>query len=83
VTCLPPGGAFYVFMNISQYFGRSLAGKRITDSTSFCMNALSEARIALVMGSAFGAEGYARLSFATDLGTLERGFGALSQFLRG
>ena len=45
------------------------------------MTALSEAQVALVMGSAFGAEGYARLSFATDLQTLERGFDALSQFL--
>jgi len=83
VTCLPPGGAFYAFMNVSAHFGRTLGGARITDSTSFCMTALSEARVALVMGSAFGAEGYARLSFATDLPTLERGFDALDQFLRG
>jgi aspartate aminotransferase len=47
------------------------------------MTALSEARVALVMGSAFGAEGYARMSFATDMQTLERGFDSLSQFLRG
>ena len=51
--------------------------------TDFCMTALSEARVALVMGSAFGAEGYARMSFATDMQTLERGFDSLSQFLRG
>jgi aspartate aminotransferase len=83
VTCLPPGGAFYAFMNISALFGRTLGGKRIGDSTTFCLTALSEAKIALVMGSAFGAEGYARLSFATDLHTLERGFDALSRFVRG
>lgn len=35
------------------------------------------------MGSAFGAEGYARLSFATDMQTLARGFDALEEFLRG
>ena len=46
------------------------------------MAALSEAKVALVMGSAFGAEGYARLSFATDLRTLERGFDAIEAFLR-
>jgi len=39
--------------------------------------------VAMVMGSAFGAEGYARLSFATDLKTLERGFDALENFLKG
>jgi aspartate aminotransferase len=83
VTCLPPGGAFYAFMNIKAHLGRTLRGKKIVDSTSFCMTALSEARVALVMGSAFGAEGYARLSFATDLQTLGQGFDALSQFLHG
>jgi aspartate aminotransferase len=39
--------------------------------------------VALVMGSAFGAEGYARLSFATDMQTLERGFDALGTWLKG
>jgi aspartate aminotransferase len=83
VTCLAPGGAFYAFMNISAHLGRTLGGKRIGTSTDFCMTALSEARVALVMGSAFGAEGYARMSFATDLKTLERGFDSLAQFLHG
>jgi aspartate aminotransferase len=81
VTCLPPGGAFYAFMNVSAHFGRNLAGQTIADSTAFCMAALQKANIALVMGSAFGAEGYARLSFATDLRTIERGFDALHEFL--
>jgi aspartate aminotransferase len=83
VHCLPPGGAFYAFMNVSAHFGRTLGGKRISDSTAFCLTALSEAKVALVMGSAFGAEGYARLSFATDMTTLEKGFDALERFLRG
>jgi polysaccharide deacetylase family protein (PEP-CTERM system associated) len=82
VTCVAPGGAFYAFMNISEHFGRTIGGHVIADSTSFCLTALASARVALVMGSAFGAEGYARLSFATDLTTLERGFDALEQFLK-
>jgi aspartate aminotransferase len=81
VGCLAPGGAFYAFMNVSAHLGRTLRGKLVTDSTAFCMAALSEAKVALVMGSAFGAEGYARLSFATDLRTLERGFDAIEEFL--
>jgi aspartate aminotransferase len=81
VGCLAPGGAFYAFMNVSAHLGRTLCGKVISDSTAFCMAALSEANIALVMGSAFGAEGFARLSFATDLQTLGRGFDALEKFL--
>src|SRR3954463_7598404 len=83
VTCVPPGGAFYAFMNISAHLGRTLGGRVITDSTVFCLAALASAHVALVMGSAFGAEGYARLSFATDLTTLERGFDALAKFLEG
>ena len=84
VTCIPPGGAFYAFMNISAHLGRTLGGRVITDSTEFCLAALaSPRRSRLVMGSAFGAEGYARLSFATDMRTLERGFDALSKFLEG
>ena len=84
VTCTPPpAGAFYAFMNVSKHFGRTLAGAKVTDSTSFCMTALTRAHVALVMGSAFGAEGFARLSFATDLPTLERGFDTLEKFLAG
>jgi aspartate aminotransferase len=83
VTCTPPGGAFYAFMNVSQHFGRRIGDQKVVDSTSFCMGALAAARVALVMGSAFGAEGYARMSFATDLATIEKGFNALEQFLAG
>lgn len=81
VTCVPAGGAFYAFMNVSSHFGRTLGGTLITDSTTFCLTALAKAHVALVMGSAFGAEGYARMSFATDLETLRKGFDALEQFL--
>ena len=81
VTCLPAGGAFYAFMNVSSHFGRTLGGTLVNDSTSFCLTALAKAHVALVMGSAFGAEGYARLSFATDLETLRKGFDALEEFL--
>jgi len=83
VTCVSPGGAFYAFMNVSKHFGRTLGGRVINDSTEFCLTALAQAHVAMVMGSAFGAEGYARLSFATNLKTLERGFDALELFLRG
>ena len=82
VTCVPPGGAFYAFMNVSEHFGRTIGGRAINDSTDFCLAALADAHVATVMGSAFGAEGYARLSFATNLATLGRGFDALERFLQ-
>lgn len=83
VSCPPPEGAFYVFMNVSHYVGKTLGGVPITDSTSFCTAALAQAQVALVMGSAFGAEGYARLSFATGMEVIEKGFDALAKFLQG
>jgi aspartate aminotransferase len=81
ITCAPPGGAFYAFLNVSAHFGRTLGDRKVVDSTSFCMAALNWARVALVMGSAFGAEGYARMSFAADIAVLEKGFDALTRFL--
>lgn len=83
IGCVPPGGAFYVFMNVSSHFGRTLGGRVLKNSTDFCLAALSEAHVATVMGSAFGAEGYARLSFATSMEILQRGFDALEKFLKG
>lgn len=83
VGCVAPGGAFYAFMNVSRHFGRTLGGRKVEDSTEFCLTALASAHVALVMGSAFGTEGYARLSFATSMSVLERGFDALERFLKG
>lgn len=81
IGCLAPGGAFYAFMNVSSTFGKTLGRRAINNSTDFCLAALADAGVALVMGSAFGAEGYARMSFATNMQTLEKGFAALSRFL--
>jgi aspartate aminotransferase len=83
VSFTPPRGAFYAFINVEEHFGRTIGGVQVTDSTTFCQAALDSARVALVMGSAFGAEGYVRISFATSMGTLERGFDALAALLEG
>jgi aspartate aminotransferase len=83
VWCVPPDGAFYVFLNVTKHLGRTLGGRRVENSTEFCLCALASAHVALVMGSAFGAEGYARMSFATGLETLGRGCDELERFLAG
>lgn len=82
ITCLTPGGAFYAFFNISAHFGRTLAGRKVTDSTSFCQVALESAHVNLVPGAAFGAEGYARLSFATSREQLNGGLDQMEKLLR-
>src|SRR3954469_16705958 len=66
VRCPVPSGAFYAFFDVSAHFGRTLGGKKVTDSNSFCQAALEQAHVNLVTGAAFGAEGFVRLSFATS-----------------
>jgi aspartate aminotransferase len=84
LTFAQPGGAFYAFFNVSSRFGRPLAGGRVVkDATEFCTALLEQNHVALVTGDAFGAPGYVRLSFATDLKTLEAGLDRLEQFLAG
>jgi aspartate aminotransferase len=77
-----PDGAFYAFFDVSSHFGRTLGGRRVTDSTGFCMAALEQAGVNLVTGAAFGAEGFARLSYATGRELLQGGLDRLEQFLQ-
>jgi aspartate aminotransferase len=83
IRCPVPGGAFYAFFDVSSHFGRKLGGIEIKDSTTFCRAALEQAHVNLVQGSAFGAEGYARLSYATSREILNNGLDALEKWLQG
>src|SRR5262249_61415488 len=83
IRLLPPDGAFYAFFDVSEHFGRNLAGRKVADSAGFCQVALEEAHVNLVQGSAFGAEGYVRLSFATSREQLEGGLDQLEKLLKG
>src|SRR5438132_13474958 len=81
VRCRVPEGAFYAFFNIEAHFGRAFAGKKVTDSASFCQVALESAHVNLVPGSAFGAEGYVRLSFAASREQINGGLDQLEKLL--
>jgi aspartate aminotransferase len=83
LRCPLPDGAFYAFFNVKGTYGKSFAGRKITDSTSFCNIALEMAHVNLVQGSAFGMEDYARLSFATSRENLNKGLDRLGALLRG
>jgi aspartate aminotransferase len=82
VKCPTPGGAFYAFFNVASHFGRTLAGKKVSDSQTFCQVALESAHVNLVPGSAFGAEGYVRLSFATSREQINGGIDRLEELLK-
>jgi aspartate aminotransferase len=83
IRCPVPEGAFYAFFDVSAHFGKTLGGVKVTDSTSFCQAALEKAHVNLVPGSAFGAEGYVRLSFAAATEQLTGGLDALEKLLDG
>jgi aspartate aminotransferase len=83
IRCPVPGGAFYAFFNVSAHFGRTLGGRRVTDSASFCQAALEVAHVNLVPGAAFGAEGYVRLSFAASREQINGGLDQLEKLLAG
>lgn len=84
ISCNNPQGAFYVFPNISKLFGKKTpSGKTLSSSESFCLYLLEEHLVACVHGSAFGAEGYMRLSYATDMKTITEGVERIAAAVRG
>ncbi len=61
-----PDGAFYVFPNVSYYFGKTLRGKTIHNATDFSLYLLEEALVATVTGEAFGNPDCIRISYAAS-----------------
>lgn len=61
-----PEGAFYVFPDVSHFFGKTLKGFKINDSTDFSMFLLEEALVATVTGDAFGSPNCIRFSYAAS-----------------
>jgi len=82
VKCRKPEGAFYAFFDVSAHFGRSPGGRPVHDSAGFCQAALETAHVNVVPGSAFGAEGYVRLSYAASREQLQEGLDRLERFLQ-
>ncbi len=81
VKCSVPEGAFYVFPDMSQYFGKSVEGQEIKDSGDLCMYLLESGHIATVPGSAFGAPDCIRISFANSDENLEEAMKRLKSAL--
>jgi aspartate aminotransferase len=73
MTCAPPDGAFYLFINIS---------KTGMTSLEFCNALLESQQVAAIPGVAFGADDHIRLSYATDMASIEKGMDRLDKFVR-
>lgn len=61
-----PQGAFYVFPDISYYFGKTVKGKKIDNASDFAFFLLEEAHVATVTGEAFGNDNCIRISYAAS-----------------
>jgi aspartate aminotransferase len=82
VTCFKSTGAFYVFPNFSAVYGKSFNGKVIANSTDFAAYLLEEAKVALVPGVAFGADKYARLSYAISMENIKKGMDRIEEAIK-
>ncbi|WP_309613745.1 pyridoxal phosphate-dependent aminotransferase [Flavobacterium sp.] len=76
-----PEGAFYVFPDVSSYFGKTLRGKLINNADDFSMYLLSEANVATVTGDAFGNPNCIRISYATSEELLTEAFKRIKEAL--
>ena len=76
-----PGGAFYMMVDVSSAFGKTVNGKKIEGSLDFSDVLLDKKKVAAVPGVAFGADNYVRLSYATSLENIKEGLKRLDEFL--
>jgi aspartate aminotransferase len=81
VKCATPGGAFYVFPDFSTYIGKSYNGKKMETDMDLCIYLLEVGHIATVPGSAFGADGCVRISYANSDENLEKAMQRLKDAL--
>jgi len=76
-SCAKGAGTFYAFPDVSE----AMAAKGCATDTDFSAMILNEAEVALVPGSAFGADGYLRFSFATSMEVLEEAVARIKRFM--
>ncbi len=83
ISCVKPNGAFYVFINLKNVLGKEYYGKVISTASEMCDDMLEKALVALVPSEGFGIDGYARLSYATSMETIEEGLNRIEKYLKG
>ena len=76
-----PDGAFYVFPDISAFFGKTIKGKEIKTASDFSMLLLEEANVATVTGEAFGAPDCIRMSYAASVEQLQEAINRIKNVL--
>ena len=76
-----PKGAFYIFPDISSFFGKTLKGKKINNASEFAIYLLEEAHVATVTGDAFGSPNNIRISYAASKEEIKKAIARISKAL--
>ena len=79
--CFEPDGAFYIFPDVSWYFGKSDGENLIKNSADFSMYLLNTAHVSSVMGEAFGEPKCVRFSFANNMDNIEKAWSRIKEAL--
>ena len=79
--CFEPEGAFYVFPDVSAYYGKSDGTQTIQNAADLSMYILNNAHVSSVMGDAFGEPKCVRFSFANSMGNIEKAWGRIKEAL--
>ncbi len=77
LSCLKPSGAFYVFPNCKKLLGKKT---KLKTDKEFVEKLLEQAQVAVVQGSAFGLDGYFRISYATSMENLKKALDRIKSF---
>jgi aspartate aminotransferase len=80
-TCFEPEGAFYVFPDVSAYYGKKAGNDVIQNAADFSMYLLNTAHVSSVMGDAFGEPNCVRFSFANSMENIERAWARIGNAL--
>lgn len=81
VTCNEPDGAFYVFPNISYYFGKSDGTTTVNNSDELCFYILENAHVTTVTGKAFGEDQCIRIAYTNSLAKIQEGMARIKNVL--
>ena len=81
LKCVMPKGAFYVMVDMSALIGKHLGDRKIAGSMDFADMLLENANVALTPGTAFCAEGYCRISYATSMEQIDKGVDRIEHFV--
>ncbi len=82
LSCKKPAGAFYVMMNMKALIGKKYEGESIDSAAKFAELFLDKARVAVVPGEGFMADGYVRWSYATNMENIRKGLDRLEAFVK-